>query len=119
VWLRSQFQPAVPASLRIMLIGSFLSLLCVPGYYILLGLGQAASCFNSALLQAGATLAFISTTLIATGSVSITGVSVAVMLGMGSCCVYVIWTVSRFLNGPVHPRVVALPSRQPSTTEEI
>jgi O-antigen/teichoic acid export membrane protein len=99
MWLRSQFQPEVPASLRIMLIGSFLSLLCVPGYYILLGLGEAGTCFNSALLQAGATLAFIAIVFRATGVVSVTGVSVAVMLGMGCCSAYVIWRVSRFLNG--------------------
>jgi O-antigen/teichoic acid export membrane protein len=99
VWLRSQFQPAVPTALRIMLLASFLSLLGVPGYYILLGLGEARSCFNSAILQGAASLAFIAIAFIATGGVSVTGVSVAVVSGMGCCSAYLIWKVLRFLNG--------------------
>jgi O-antigen/teichoic acid export membrane protein len=98
LWLRNQFQSTLPAPLRIILVGSFLSLLCVPGYYILLGLGEARSCFNSALLQGGAGLVVVALGFVATGTVSLTSVSIGVMSGMACCSGYVLWKVARCLK---------------------
>jgi O-antigen/teichoic acid export membrane protein len=95
LWLRNQYQAALPSALRIMLVGSFLSMLCVPGYYILLGLGKARTCFASAVIQGGASLSMIGLLILMTGTVSVTSVSFGVMVGMGLCSAYVIWKVKQ------------------------
>jgi O-antigen/teichoic acid export membrane protein len=97
-WLRNQYQAALPSALRIMLLGSFFSMLCVPGYYILLGLGKAKICFTFFVIQGAASLGVISLIILTTGTVSVTGVSLGVMVGMGLCSAYVLWKVKQITS---------------------
>jgi Na+-driven multidrug efflux pump len=98
LWLRNQTQSSLSTALRIMLIGSFLSLLCVPGYYILLGLGQARCCFTSAAIQGAGSLAIIGLLILTTGSVSLNGVLSGVAAGMALCTVYILWTLRKVIR---------------------
>jgi O-antigen/teichoic acid export membrane protein len=45
LWLGKRFVDEVPVAFRIFLLGTFVSLLCVPAYHTLLGLGRATQCF--------------------------------------------------------------------------
>jgi len=106
VWLRSQFQPALPLVFRIMLVGSFLSLLGTPGYYILLGLGEARTCFFTVAILGGASVSVLGLALIFTGAVSIVDVTLGAMAGMGLSSAFVLWRVSQLTTAyaglPVH-----------------
>jgi O-antigen/teichoic acid export membrane protein len=51
VWLRGSFNPIVPGALRCFLIGTFLSLLGTPLYYVLIGAGKAQSILLANALQ--------------------------------------------------------------------
>jgi O-antigen/teichoic acid export membrane protein len=98
LWLGNQYQTALPSALRIMLLGSFFSVLCVPAYYILLGLGKAKTCFTFFAIQGGASLCVIGLTILTTGTLSVSGVSLGVMVGMGLCSAYVLWKVKQITS---------------------
>lgn len=51
IWLRRSFNPVLPGTFRIALIGSFISLVGVPSYYLLIGIGKARSATISAITQ--------------------------------------------------------------------
>ncbi|HEX6544953.1 MAG TPA: hypothetical protein VF023_01515, partial [Bryobacteraceae bacterium] len=51
IWLRHSFVPAVPFTLRVFLIGTFISLLGTPLYYALIGMGKAAFVFIANAVQ--------------------------------------------------------------------
>jgi O-antigen/teichoic acid export membrane protein len=52
VWLGNKFVEPLPAVFRIMLIGSFLSLLGVPAYYTLMGMGHVRLNLRAHVIQA-------------------------------------------------------------------
>jgi O-antigen/teichoic acid export membrane protein len=93
LWLRSQFQPALPTVFRIMLLASFLSLLGVPAYYILLGLGEARACFFSAAIIVLSSVATIGVALVLTGSVTVIDVAIGTTVGMGAGGLFLLWRV--------------------------
>ncbi len=47
IWLKDRYVAAIPPAFRIMLMGSFASLLGVPAYYTLMGLGKIGHIFAS------------------------------------------------------------------------
>ncbi|MEP6714593.1 MAG: oligosaccharide flippase family protein [Terriglobia bacterium] len=96
IWLRSQFQEGFTPIFRIMLIGSFLSLLCVPAYYILMGLGEARRCFLSAVIQWVGTFLTMGMFVITAGTLTVVFVGMSLSVGIGLCTIYVLWTLHRF-----------------------
>jgi O-antigen/teichoic acid export membrane protein len=101
IWLRGQFRAAITLPFQIMLISSFLSLLGTPGYYILLGLGQARRCFFTVAILGGASVGAIGLILLLTGSISVVDVVLGALTGMGLSTAYVLWTVGHFEATPV------------------
>lgn len=95
MWLGNRFQPEFPPVFRIMLLGSFFSLLCIPGYYILMGLGHAKNCFISSAFQWCASFLFIGLAFILTGTISLVTISVSVAVGMLVCCAYILWQIDK------------------------
>jgi O-antigen/teichoic acid export membrane protein len=93
VWMRGNFQPALVPSLRIMLAGSFASLLGVPAYYLLLGLGEAKSCFIAGLLQAIANFGLCLTGTILGIAITPISVSAYVTVGMSTATAYLLHKV--------------------------
>ena len=59
IWLRRSFEPTLPGSLRIALAGAFISLLGVPAYYSLLGIGKVSALFWSHIVQSATNLAIV------------------------------------------------------------
>jgi len=91
LWLRDRFVETLPGAFRIMLIGTFLSLVCVPAYYALMGLGWIRYCFLSQVIQGSVNAGVVGILLLFVGTVSISSVALAVMLAMGATCLYIVW----------------------------
>ena len=71
VWLGERCVETLPGTFRIMLIGTFLSLLCVPAYYTLMGLGRVQYCFLSQAIQGIVNAGVVGIILLFAGTVSI------------------------------------------------
>ncbi|MEW6291347.1 MAG: oligosaccharide flippase family protein [Thermodesulfobacteriota bacterium] len=90
LWLGAKLVASLPGTFRIMLIGTFLSLLCVPAYYTLMGLGRVRPCFLSYLIQAAVNVAVIGIVLLVTGTLSVEMVAWAIVLAMGATSYYLV-----------------------------
>jgi O-antigen/teichoic acid export membrane protein len=69
-WLGARFRPEIVPALRVLLAGSFLNLLGVPGYYTLLGLGRIKQIIASQVAQCGTNAGLISTIGLLSGTAS-------------------------------------------------
>ena len=104
LWLGTKFTVALPGVFRIMLLATFLSLLCVPAYYTLMGLGRTRQCFLSHVIQGLVNVAVVVTSLLFLGTLSIGLVASAVMLAMAATSCYTIGQ-SRLALKQLHSRV--------------
>lgn len=79
-WLRHSFAPAVPSTLRVFLLGAFISLLGTPLYYSLIGMGKARFVLvaNAVQLSAGSLGVF----WVLHGALLHSGSQIAHVLGM-------------------------------------
>ena len=107
IWLRNQFQAALPLAFRIMLLGSFLSLIGVPGYYILMGLGRARTCFFTAVIQGGFSMISVGFVVLLTGAISVADVALGALVGMGLSSAFVLWRIARLTPAYNPPRIPA------------
>lgn len=98
LWLRTSFVDTLPTVFRIMLIGTFLSLISVPAFYTLLGLGKARYCFFSSAIQGMANAAIILTIVLLKGKISVYSIALSVMIAMGITCCYLLWQKHRALQ---------------------
>jgi O-antigen/teichoic acid export membrane protein len=91
VWLRDRFVETLPSAFRIMLAGAFLSLLCVPAYYTLMGLGRVHLCFLSQVIQGIVNAATAGVIIILTGGLSTSTITLSVVFAMGAASSYLLW----------------------------
>ena len=91
LWLGAKFVDVLPGVLRIMLVGTFLSLLCVPAYFTLMGLGRIRQCFLSHVIQGLVNTGVVGVSLLLVGTLSIWSIASAVVLAMGATSFYTIW----------------------------
>ena len=91
VWLRDRFVETLPSAFRIMLAGAFLSLLCVPAYYTLMGLGRVHLCFLSQVIQGIVNAATVGVIIILTGWLSTSTITLSVVFAMGAASSYLLW----------------------------
>ena len=102
-WLGGRFTDALPDILRIMLVGTFFSLLCVPAYYTLMGLGRVRHCFLSHVIQGVVNAGAVGMIVLSGGAISVRSVALAVVAAMGATSSYVVWqarrTMRRFGHG--------------------
>jgi O-antigen/teichoic acid export membrane protein len=98
LWLGERYVETLPGIFRIMLMGTFLSLLCVPAYYTLMGLGRVHHCFLSQVIQGIVNAGVVGLIMLLAGMVSIRSVASAVVLAMGATSFYVIWQKRRAMR---------------------
>ena len=91
VWLGEKFVEALPAAFRIMLIGTFLSLLGVPAYYTLMGMGRVRHNIASHIVQSAINVAMVLTSILLISTVSLKVVVFATSIGMVGSTSYLIW----------------------------
>jgi O-antigen/teichoic acid export membrane protein len=95
LWLGSRFDVEIPPSFRVVQVGTFLSLLCVPSYYALLGLGRSGKVFVANIIQSLVNMATVGTWMVMEWRVDSRAVSTAVTVGMGMAAAYVVLSARR------------------------
>ncbi len=91
IWLRDQFVDSLPVAFRIMLVGTFLTLLMVPSLYILMGFGQVRRLFFSYVIQSVINVLIVCINLLLFKSLTINTVVLAASIGMLCSTIYLIW----------------------------
>ena len=98
-WLQKSFVDMLPVVFRIILIGTFLSLIGVPAFYTLLGLGKARYCFFSSAIQGVVNAAVIVTIVLVRGKISANSIALSVMIAMGITSCYLLWKKHCVMKG--------------------
>ena len=87
----------MPVALRIMLVGTFLSLLAVPAFHIMTGLGKVRYCFFSSVIIASLNVIIILTVWFYTGSVSVNIIASGLLIAFGVSTVYMTYKAHELL----------------------
>lgn len=90
IWLRTKYIDTLPVVFQIMLVGTFLSLLGVPSFYTLMGLGRTSKLFISNVIQSSINALLITVIILIGTNLSIYYFVLAVTFGMGSSTLYLI-----------------------------
>jgi len=103
LWLGPTYVPALPGTFRVILVGSFLSLLAAPAFFTLLGLGRSRDTMLGHVSQSGLSVLTIAGLLVIYGTISVTGVASAVSLGCAGATLLLLlryrWAVARLPSG--------------------
>lgn len=91
LWLGQRYVDSLQAVFRIMLVGVFISLLCVPSYYVLLGLGRTKQIFVSNAVQSCTNALLIFAVLLLGFKLSVYVVAISVSTGMVLAQLYIVW----------------------------
>lgn len=97
-WLGSNTATSLPAALRVSLLASFVSLACVPAYYILLGLGQVRHCFRGQALLVCVNVLLLAILIWMDGELSVGETVFSALIATGAASVYFIWQKRRVLR---------------------
>lgn len=98
IWLGGKFVEALPDAFRVMLLATFLSLIRVPAYYTLLGLGRVRQCFYSYAVQAGTNVLVVFSVIMLAATLSVMHVVWGIVAAMGITSAYVISQNYRILT---------------------
>jgi O-antigen/teichoic acid export membrane protein len=90
LWLRRPLPSSFPEAFRLSLVGAYLSLVGVPAYYGLLGLGRTGELFWSHLVQTGMNLAVVGIAVIAGSSISLRTLFIASSTAMATSTVFLL-----------------------------
>lgn len=94
-WLRQSFVAELPIAFRIMLISTFISLLGVPAYYTLLGLGMVRHTLISHIFLSGVSAVIVLTIVIIWHHLSVEAVSWAILTATAVSTAYLNWQNKR------------------------
>jgi O-antigen/teichoic acid export membrane protein len=96
VWLGERFVETLPGTFRIMLLGTFLSLLGVPAYYTLMGVGRVRHNLLSQIVQSAANMTIVFCLLIAS-ALSITTIAWSSSIARAASTLYLTLQKQRLL----------------------
>lgn len=91
VLLGDRFVETLPGAFRIMLIGTFLSLVGVPAYYVLMGMGYVRYTLVSYIIQSTVNVAIIISCVLLFSTASVSAIVVSTSFGMVASTAYLIW----------------------------
>lgn len=94
-WLGPGFDSLLPSAFRVMLVGTFFSLLAIPAYYILMGLGRVRQCFLAHAVQTGISAGVVVVLMVTAGTVSVLDIAWGTLAAMGATCGYLLWQQRR------------------------
>jgi O-antigen/teichoic acid export membrane protein len=90
IWLGARYVFTLPQVFQIMLIGTFFSLLGVPAFYILMGLGRTRQIFTAYVIQSIINALIVTAVIMMGYDLSLNCVALAVTLSMGCTTLYLI-----------------------------
>ncbi len=88
LWLHRSFNPLLPSTFRIALIGAFASLLGSSAYYVLIGLGRARDAANATAIQFAVNAAVLLAIALGTKHISVGEAAAAYGIATGSTTLY-------------------------------
>jgi O-antigen/teichoic acid export membrane protein len=95
LWLRQTFVTGLPTPFRIMLISTFLSLLSVPSYYTLLGMGMVRHTLTSHVILSCVNALIVLTIVFMGHNISVETVSWAILTATVLTTLYLNWQSKR------------------------
>ena len=98
IWLGKQFEPSLPGVFQVIAVGTFLSLIGVPAFYTLMGLGRADCVFLAHLVQGTINAVLLVGLLLMGVPMSATIVAWSVLVSMGGATLYLLWEKQRMLS---------------------
>jgi O-antigen/teichoic acid export membrane protein len=90
LWLGSRYDPELALSTRIILVGTFFSLVGTPGFYILAALGRLKTLLVGNIIQSVSNIVLIGICLIFLGSLSVSVVLGAATMSMSVAAAYLV-----------------------------
>jgi O-antigen/teichoic acid export membrane protein len=90
LWLREKFVAELPGVMCIMLLGSMLSLVAVPPYYTLMGLGRIRQVVYSHVLLSGANVALLIMVRVVLGRLSLVDLAGVMVVAIAISMVYLL-----------------------------
>lgn len=103
LWLGDKYVDSIAEVFRILLVGSFASLLAVPAYFLLLGAGWIGSCLAAYFVQSAINVVIVMTAYLVTGTLTIDVVAVGVGTGFVVSATYQLWRQRSLLNQTTEP----------------
>jgi O-antigen/teichoic acid export membrane protein len=95
LWLGSRYVPEVATTVRIMVVGNYLSLFATPAYYVLVGRGRSRDIFVHFVIQGVVNCTIVFGLLCFQHSLTATKAAAAYALGVVVSALYLIWREKR------------------------
>jgi O-antigen/teichoic acid export membrane protein len=95
LWLGARYDPELSLATRIILVGTFFSLVGTPGFYILAALGRLRTLLVGNLIQSGFNIVLVGTCLLLFRSLSVSTVLAATAIAMFCSTVFLVFQSSR------------------------
>jgi O-antigen/teichoic acid export membrane protein len=98
-WLGERYVLSLPGVFRVMAVGSFISLIGVPAYHTLLGIGDVKACFYGVAIPAAVNVACVTAFVMASGLLRVEYVAYSFTTGTALSTLYLLWKHRRRTNG--------------------
>jgi O-antigen/teichoic acid export membrane protein len=98
IWLGARFVEALPLVFQILMVSTFIGLLGVPAFYILMGLGKTKQIFLGNVLQSGINALLVTLMIVISVDMSINYIAVAVLFGVFGANIYLIMQKNKILR---------------------
>jgi len=95
VWLGDRFVETLPSVFRIMLLGTFLSLLGVPAFHTMMGMGRVRSCFWGFAIPSIINVILVITIVMLLKSISPQYIAYSAVVSIAGSTTYLIWQLRR------------------------
>lgn len=103
MWLGRQFVPELVSVFQVVLVAEFISLQCVPAFYILLGLAKTRTVLGSRLIEDALNVGIIFGIVLVTGTLSVLDVAFSILAVRSISSAYVLFHGQRAMARPLRP----------------
>jgi O-antigen/teichoic acid export membrane protein len=95
LWLGDKFVETLPGVFRIMLVGTFISLLGVPAFYTIMGMGRVRFCFVSHVISSFTNVIIILMIVIFSRSLLVEYTAYSLLFAASGSTIYLFWQLNR------------------------
>ena len=91
LWLRDKFIESLPGAFRIMLAATFLTLLGVPAYYTIIGLGKLRVFITATVISTIGNFVLVTSYYHLTGNISVYSIGVCLIICFAASTIYLLY----------------------------
>jgi len=95
VWLGEKFVETLPGVFRIMLVGTFISLLGVPAFYTIMGMGNVRFCFVSHVISSFTNVIIVLMIVAFSRSLLVEYTAYSLLVAASGSTIYLFWQLGR------------------------